>query len=161
MTDHKLCPSSFAAAECPLRIEVLPGNSASWTTKVRCSAGITHSSANFHGSTGEDLVGRGVISIAKRGAQEEKCQLAKNKFLPLQSLPRWQSRQRLARACSDPSLLCLQKGILFGTTSCWVAVCDLLPPASGMAEEQQQSSKQTHMQVYVIDLLDKSTNTPK
>lgn len=71
----------------PLRIEVLPGNSASWTTKVRCSAGINHSPANFHGNTGEDLVGRDVFSIANRGAQEEECQLAKNKFLPLKSLP--------------------------------------------------------------------------
>lgn len=87
MTDHKQYPSSSAAVECPFRIEVLPGNSASWTTKVRCSAGINHSSANFHGSTGEDLVGRDVFSIAKRGAQEEECQLAKTKFLTLKSLP--------------------------------------------------------------------------
>lgn len=86
MTDHKQCPSSSAAAECPLRIEMLPGNSASWTTKVRCSAGINHSSADFHGRIGENLVGRDVFSIAKKGAQEEECQLAKSKFVPLKSL---------------------------------------------------------------------------
>lgn len=102
MTDHKQWPSSSAVAECPLRIEVLPGNSASWTTKGRCSAGINHSSANFHGSTGEDVVGRDVFSVAKRGAQEEECQLAERKFLPLKSLPHvWrQSRQWLAWTCS-------------------------------------------------------------
>lgn len=83
MEDHKQCPSSSAAAECPLRTEVLPGNSAGWTTKIRCS---DHSSANFRGSAGEDLVGRDVFSIAKRRAQEEECQLAKNKFISLMSL---------------------------------------------------------------------------
>ena len=53
MTDHKQCPSSSAAAECPLRIKVLLRNSAGWTAKVRCSAGINqHSSADFHGNAG-------------------------------------------------------------------------------------------------------------